>query len=81
MKEPFARIDFIDYARGIAIISVFLYHAVLHSYGIGSLPWQWLNPWIQRCSGFLYRIAPAPFWIYGRSSFFCDQRFLHSPQF
>lgn len=33
------RIAFIDYIRGIAILSVFLYHAVISSYGRGILPW------------------------------------------
>ena len=40
IKESARRIDFIDYARGIAILSVFLYHCLASSYGHCTLKWE-----------------------------------------
>jgi peptidoglycan/LPS O-acetylase OafA/YrhL len=37
MKEFARRLDFIDYLRGIAVISVFLFHALAVSYGFSML--------------------------------------------
>lgn len=42
MREPARRIDFLDYVRGIAVLSVFLFHALGPSYGTGSLQWNCL---------------------------------------
>lgn len=40
MKDSARRIDFLDYVRGIAILSVFLYHALITAYGHNALPWE-----------------------------------------
>jgi peptidoglycan/LPS O-acetylase OafA/YrhL len=39
MKETVRRLEFIDYVRGIAILSVFLFHALSVSYGFSELSW------------------------------------------
>ncbi len=70
MKEPFARIDFIDYARGVAIISVFLYHAVLCSYGFGMLPWQWLTRGFSGVPASFIALLPLHFGFMGVPLFF-----------
>ncbi len=43
MKGSARHIDFIDHLRGIAVLSVFLYHCLGYSYGYYSLPWEWLH--------------------------------------
>ena len=40
MRENARRLDFIDYVRGIAILSVFLFHALAASYGFSALSWE-----------------------------------------
>lgn len=40
MKPSSRHIDFIDYVRGIAILSVFLYHSLTVSYGFSMLSWN-----------------------------------------
>src|SRR5579863_4992242 len=44
MNQPNRRIDFIDDVRGIAILSVFLFHAVAAAYGYSMLSW---NGWFR----------------------------------
>jgi peptidoglycan/LPS O-acetylase OafA/YrhL len=40
MKESARRIEFIDYIRGVAILSVFMYHCLAASYGFSTLSWD-----------------------------------------
>jgi peptidoglycan/LPS O-acetylase OafA/YrhL len=40
MKDSIRRLDFIDYLRGFAILSVFLFHALAASYGFSMLAWE-----------------------------------------
>jgi len=40
MKESATRISFLDYVRGIAILSVFLFHALAASYGFSTFSWD-----------------------------------------
>jgi peptidoglycan/LPS O-acetylase OafA/YrhL len=40
MKESATRISFLDYVRGIAIVSVFLFHSLAASYGFSTFSWD-----------------------------------------
>lgn len=42
MNGSLRRIDFIDYLRGIAILSVYFFHSLGASFGGYQLPWGWL---------------------------------------
>lgn len=43
MNGSLRRIDFLDYLRGIAVLFVFVYHCLGHSYGYTGLPWGWMT--------------------------------------
>jgi peptidoglycan/LPS O-acetylase OafA/YrhL len=40
MRKSARHLDFIDYLRGIAILSVFLFHSLAASYGFSSFSWE-----------------------------------------
>jgi peptidoglycan/LPS O-acetylase OafA/YrhL len=59
----------IDYLRGIAIISVFLYHCLGSAYGVLSLPWNWLRRDFTGPASFI-ALLPVHFGFLGVPMFF-----------
>lgn len=64
MNQPARRIDFIDDVRGIAILSVFLFHAVAAAYGYSMLSWNgWLRDFAAAPKSFLVLLPLNIGWI------------------
>jgi peptidoglycan/LPS O-acetylase OafA/YrhL len=64
------RIEFLDYVRGIAILSVFLFHSLQESFYFSTLPWYgWLHNYSHVPKTFL-ALLPASFGWAGVSVFF-----------
>lgn len=69
MKTSPRHVVFIDYLRGIAIISVFLYHCLAPAYGTNSLPWDWLHRALTGSPSFI-ALLPLHFGFLGVPIFF-----------
>jgi hypothetical protein len=69
MKVASGHILFIDYLRGVAIISVFLYHCIYAAYGMFGLPWQWLHRGFTAPASFI-ALLPVHFGFLGVPMFF-----------
>lgn len=69
MNGSSRHIVFIDYLRGIAIISVFLYHCLFVAYGVFGLPWQWLHRGFFAPASFI-ALLPVHFGFLGVPMFF-----------
>jgi peptidoglycan/LPS O-acetylase OafA/YrhL len=69
MKASSRHIILIDYLRGIAIISVFLYHCLGSAYGVTSLPWEWLRRGFTAPASFI-ALLPIHFGFLGVPMFF-----------
>ena len=68
-NEPSHRVDFIDYIRGVAILSVFLFHSLQSVFHFSSLPW---NGWLRdfAVSKMFLALLPLSFGWAGVSIFF-----------
>jgi peptidoglycan/LPS O-acetylase OafA/YrhL len=69
MNPSSRHIVFIDYLRGIAIISVFLYHCLASAYGVTALPWNWLHRSFMAPGSFI-ALLPIHFGFLGVPMFF-----------
>ncbi|HEV2327251.1 MAG TPA: acyltransferase [Verrucomicrobiae bacterium] len=69
MKASSRHILLIDYLRGVAIISIFLYHCLGLAYGVTSLPWEWLRRGFSAPASFI-ALLPVHFGFLGVPMFF-----------
>ncbi|MGL4514490.1 MAG: acyltransferase family protein [Lacipirellulaceae bacterium] len=73
-----ARLPFLDGLRGIAILVVFLHHALYDAYGYVGLPWvgQWPGP---ATDASFYAVFPLTYGLFGVALFFVISGFcIHS---
>jgi hypothetical protein len=78
-RELNSHLGLLDALRGVAILSVFLYHCLGASFGFDQLSWNGLLPDFHVSASFLVLLPCFYGWAGGRP-LLCDQRFLYPPK-